>query len=273
MAGFFTDEPQISSGGYPWTPSLPAEYQKQYEESLLEKLPDLFFHSETAYRTRIRFWRLITELFAKRYTKQVAGWCHENGLQLTGHLAYEKTMTGQLTANGTCMPQYACFDIPGIDWPGRRVSDCLTVLQAASVAHQLGKRQILSESFAMCGWNVSFEELRRIAEYQMVHGVTLLCQHLAPYSLGGIRKRDAPAALFVQQPWWKEYRHFNDFISRVGMLLTLGNVHFSVLVLHPQQSAWALYDGSETSRAEIDRLNSALRSPFKRWSMRKFPSI
>ena len=81
----------------------------------------------------------------------------------------------------------------------------------------------------MCGWNVSFEELRRIAEYQMVHGVTLLCQHLAPYSLGGIRKRDAPAALFVQQPWWKEYRHFNDFISRVGMLLTLGNVHFSVL--------------------------------------------
>ena len=260
LAGFFTDEPQISSGGYPWTPSLPAEYQKQYEESLLEKLPDLFFHSETAYRTRIRFWRLITELFAKRYTKQVAGWCHENGLQLTGHLAYEKTMTGQLTANGTCMPQYACFDIPGIDWPGRRVSDCLTVLQAASVAHQLGKRQILSESFAMCGWNVSFEELRRIAEYQMVHGVTLLCQHLAPYSLGGIRKRDAPAALFVQQPWWKEYRHFNDFISRVGMLLTLGNVHFSVLVLHPQQSAWALYDGSETSRAEIDRLNSALRS-------------
>lgn len=66
LAGFFTDEPQISSGGYPWTPSLPAEYQKQYEESLLEKLPDLFFHSETAYRTRIRFWRLITELFASR---------------------------------------------------------------------------------------------------------------------------------------------------------------------------------------------------------------
>ena len=104
LAGFFTDEPQISSGGYPWTPSLPAEYQKQYEESLLEKLPDLFFHSETAYRTRIRFWRLITELFAKRYTKQVAGWCHENGLQLTGHLAYEKTMTGPVSYTHLTLP-------------------------------------------------------------------------------------------------------------------------------------------------------------------------
>ena len=260
LAGFFTGEPQLSRSGYPWSPSLPVEYQKQYGESLLEKLPDLFFHSDTAYRTRIRFWRLVTELFTERYTKQVAGWCHENGLQLAGHLACEETLAGQLTANGACMPQYICFDIPGVDWSGRRTADCLTVLQAASVAHQLGKRQILSEPFAMCGWNVSFEEQRWIAEWQMVRGVTLLCQHLMPYGLAGIRKRDNPAALFVQQPWWKEYRHFNDFVSRVGMLLTRGNAHFSVLLLHPQQSAWALYDGSEASGAKIGRFDKALLS-------------
>lgn len=260
LAGFFTNEPPLSRGGYPWSPSLPMEYQTQYGESLLEKLPDLFFHSETAYRTRIRFWQLVTALFAERYTKQVAGWCRENGLQLAGHLACEETLTGQITANIACMPQCDSFDIPGVDLPGRRTADRLAVLQAACVAHQLGKRQILSESFAMCGWNISFEEQRRIAEWQMVRGVTLLCQHLAPYGLAGIRKRDGPAALFMQQPWWKEYRHFNNFVSRIGMLLTLGNVHFSVLLLHPRQSAWALYDGSETSAAEIGRLNNALLS-------------
>ncbi len=263
LSGFFTDEPQLSRNGYPWSQALPTAYQKKYGESLIEKLPDLFFPSDTACRTRVRFWRLVTDLFSERFTKQIAGWCHENGLRLTGHLVCEETLGGQLTANGACMPHYAYFDIPGIDWLGRRATDCLTALQAASAAHQLGKKQVLSESFAMCGWNVSFEELRWLFEWQMVRGVTLLCQHLEPYSLGGIRKRDYPAALFIQQPWWKEYRHLNDFISRIGMLLTLGSVHFGVLLLHPQQSVWTLYDGGEKCEAEMDAVHSALLSVVK----------
>ena len=205
LAGFFTDEPQLSRSGYPWSQTLPTAYRKRYGEPLLERLPDLFFPTDTASRTRVRYWRLVTDLFAEHYAKQVSSWCHENGVKLTGHLVCEETLGSQLTSNGACMPHYEYFDIPGIDWLGRRVADCLTPLQASSVAHQLGRQQILSESFAMCGWNVSFEELRWIFEWQMVRGITLLCQHLEPYSLAGIRKRDYPAALFIQQPWWKEY--------------------------------------------------------------------
>lgn len=257
LTGFFTDGPQLSRNGYPWSHSLPAAYQKRFGEPLPERLPDLFFNTETAPRTRVRFWRLVTELFAE-HTKQMAEWCHENGFQLTGHLACEETLLSQLTTNGACMPHYAYFDIPGMDWQGRGVADCLTPLQVSSVAHQLGKRQIMSESFARCGWNVSFEELRWISEWQMVRGVTLLCQHHEPYSLAGIRKRNAPAALFTQQPWWKEYRRFNDFVSRIGMLLTLGSVHFDVLLLHPQQSAWLRYDGGDEGAAFVDAQNKTL---------------
>lgn len=263
LAGFFTDEPQLSRSGYPWSQTLPTAYRKRYGEPLLERLPDLFFPTDTASRTRVRYWRLVTDLFAEHYAKQVSSWCHENGVKLTGHLVCEETLGSQLTSNGACMPHYEYFDIPGIDWLGRGVSDCLTPLQASSVAHQLGRQQILSESFAMCGWNVSFEELRWIFEWQMVRGITLLCQHLEPYSLAGIRKRDYPAALFIQQPWWKEYSRFNDFVSRIGMLLTLGSVHFDVLLLHPQQSAWLLYDGSEEGKAKIDALNASLLSVIK----------
>lgn len=257
LSGFFTDEPQVSRDGYPWSLTLPDAYQQEYGESLLERLPDLFFQTDTASRTRIRFWRLVTDLFAHNYAKPLASWCHKNGVRLTGHLACEESLGDQITANGACMPHYEWFDIPGVDWLGRGLGDGLTILQASCVAHQLGKPQILSESFALCGWNVSFEELRWILEWQMVRGVTLLCQHLEPYSLAGIRKRDYPAALFFQQPWWKEYRKFNDFVSRIGMLLTLGAVRFEVLLLHPQQSAWSLYDGSDLGQARIEVFNLA----------------
>lgn len=263
LSGFFTDEPQISRNGYPWSLTLPDAYQREYGESLLERLPDLFFQTDTASRTRIRFWKLVTDLFSHNYAEQLAGWCHENSVQLTGHLACEESLGEQITANGACMPHYEWFDIPGVDWLGRGLGDGLTVLQASCTAHQLGKPQILSESFALCGWNVSFEELRWILEWQMVRGVTLPCQHLEPYSLAGIRKRDYPAALFFQQPWWKEYRKWNDFVSRIGMLLTLGAVRFDVLLLHPQQSAWALYDNSRSGSIRINALNQSLLDVIK----------
>ena len=59
-----------------------------------------------------------------------------------------------------------------------------------SAAAQTGRRQILSETFALCGWAVSFADLKWLAQWQFVHGVNFLCQHLEGYSLRGIRKRE-----------------------------------------------------------------------------------
>ncbi|MGC9358853.1 MAG: hypothetical protein ACP5G7_00560, partial [Anaerolineae bacterium] len=144
----------------------------------------------------------------------------------------------------------------GMDWLGRHINPPTTPLQVASVAHQLGKRRILSETFALCGWNVSFEELKWIYEWQCVRGVTQLCQHLEGYSLRGIRKRDYPPSMFFQEPWWDQYRFFNDYVSRLGLLLAEGDVAFDVLVLHPQASAWLCYNDDDN--AGIHELNDGL---------------
>lgn len=128
--------------------------------------------------------------------------------------------------------------------------DCLTMMQLSSAAEQLGKDDVLSETFALCGHNVSFAELKGIYEWQMVRGITLLCTHLAGYSIRGIRKRDYPPALFYQQPWWDDYESFLTAMSRVGMVLSKGKKNVDVLVLHPQTTAWTLYD---------DKKNEGLR--------------
>jgi hypothetical protein len=96
----------------------------------------------------------------------------------------------------------------------------------------------------LTGWNVSFEDLKWLFDWQMVRGVTQLCQHLQGYSLRGIRKRDYPPSLFYQQPWWDQYGGFNAAVSRIGMLLAEGDPRFEVLVLHPQASAWLHFDNA-----------------------------
>ena len=244
MPGFFTDEPQVSRNGIPWSLTLPAQYQAAYGEDLLPLLPQLFLPVGNYQRTRYRFWHLVQELFVVNFTQQIYDWCTEQGCGLTGHMVLEETFLSQITSNGAVMPHYEFFHMPGMDWLGRHINPPTTPLQVASVAHQVGTKQILCETFALTGWNVTWEELKWMFEWQMVRGITQLCQHLEGYSLRGIRKRDYPPSLFFQQPWWDRYRLFNDAMTRVGMLLAEGEPAFEVLVLHPQSSAWLHFDNA-----------------------------
>lgn len=261
MAGFFTDEPQISRNGLPWSFILEKEYKKAYGEELAPKLLDLFYETETSSETKYNFFKLITNLFSENYMNNIYKWCNDNGSALTGHLVLEEGLHAQLISNGACMPHYEYMTVPGMDNLGRILNRIECEMQLSSVANQLGKKQILSETFAACGWNVSFEELLWIYEHQMVHGINYLCQHLEGYTLRGIRKRDYPATLFKQQPWWNDYRVFNDKVSRIGMLIAEGKIEHEILVLHSADSAWANYDikspvyASQLCRDMVDVMN------------------
>ena len=240
--GFFTDEPQISRDGIPWSFVFEKEYRERFGENILERLEELFLPIDDFKATRQKFWKMVTDLFSESYMKQIHDSCAEHGVKFTGHLLSEETLNSQLLSNGACMPQYEYFDMPGMDWLGRDVVDCLTARQVSSVAEQLGKDDVLSETFALCGHAVSFAELKGIYEWQMVRGINRLCPHLEGYSLRGLRKRDYPPAMYKQQPWWSEYDKFTESMSRIGMLLSKGKVHTDVLLLHPQTTAWTLYD-------------------------------
>lgn len=252
IAGIFTDEPQISRDGIPWSFILPEEYEKMYGESLIDGLPLLFFDRNGCKETRVRFWKLVCQLFSQNYMKQIYDWCGAHKLKLTGHLVLEEFLQSQLTTNGACMPHYEYMTIPGMDWLGRHNIRSLTPYQVGSAARQLGKKQVLSETFAMCGHNVGHDELKWIFEHQMVRGANLLCQHLEGYSNRGLRKRDYPPALYIQQPWWKDSEAFHDAMSRTGMLLSQGDDGVEVLVIHPQTTAWAL-----CNKESLDRINDA----------------
>lgn len=255
IKGFFTDEPQIANGNIPWSLKLPAEYKEAYGEELTPVFCELFTDVGDYKNTRIKFWKLVTDLFSKNYLKKLYDWCLSHNMELTGHLLYEGTLKEQLLANGAAMPHYEYFTIPGMDWLGRNIRNELHCRQVGSAAQQLGKKQVLTESFGLCGHNTSFEEYRRLIEWQMVRGVNILCQHLEGYSLRGMRKRDYPPTVFYQQPWWNEYKTFNDAISREGMILAEGTPCCDTLLIHPQTTAWSMFNNGENKG--LDELNKA----------------
>lgn len=248
LKGFFTDEPRFSGsieGDIPWSYVLPGEFQKRYQQDLISLLPSLFLPCEAYAEVRYQFWQMVNDLFVTNFIKRINDWCKEHNCKLTGHIMMEESIFSQMTSTGGVMPFYEYMEIPGIDWLRRRISNPIVPKQVSSVASQLGRPFVLTESYALSGWDVSFEDLKWIAEWQYVNGVNLMCQHLQGYTIRGLRKRDYPPSLFIQQSWWNEYKIFNDYLARLGVVLSHGKQAVDVLVIHPMQSGWVAYDGTK----------------------------
>lgn len=258
VRGVFTDEPQLSRNGIPWSLILPEEYQKAYGRDILDDLPRLFLDMEGAPAARVRFWGLCSRLFSINFMKQIGEWCEAHGWQLTGHHVLEETYLSQVTSNGAIMPQYQYYHVPGMDHLGRIEPRITTMKQVTSVAAQTGRSQVLTESFALTGWNMNMRGMKWMYQYQMAHGINYLCQHLAAYSMRGMRKRDYPLASSYQQPWWNDYHVVNDYFARVGMLLASGEISPDILVLHGQSTAWTLFNNSKSCHLLINSYTSSL---------------
>ena len=241
MPGFFTDEPQYYRWGTPWSGILPDEYRRRYGEDIFEGLAALFLDFDGAELFRYRYYKMLHELFIEAFPKQVGEWCEKNGAKLTGHAVEETTLDGQMWCCGGVMPFYEYEQLPGIDYLGRSLANDLAPRQLGSVCAQLGKKTALSEMFACCGWDVSPNELKNIAELQYAGGVNLMCQHLYPYSIRGQRKRDYPANYSEHLPWQRALGEFNEYFNHLGYILAQGRELASTLVIHPNHSAWLWY--------------------------------
>lgn len=248
MLGFFTDEPQYTRTQIPWSYILPQKFKQKFGYDIVKVLPALFVDCLGYEKIRYDFWSLVNELFTSSFGKQLYEWCEQHNCKLTGHVLAEDSLMGQMNSSAGCMPFYEYMHIPGMDWLGRRIGNPVTPKQVSSVANQLGKKFVITETFALCGWDVSLEELKWIAEWQYVNGVNLMCQHLESYSIRGLRKRDYPPSLFYQQSWWDEYKQFNDYFARLGVFLSSGRDKASVLLIHPVKSAWIAYNNTHNDK-------------------------
>jgi len=247
VPGIFTDEPcylwwnDAPRPSVPWTTDFPRYFEEQMGYSIIGELPALFFDVDDYPRVRYDFWRTITQLFRESYTEQVYRWCEANNLAYTGHYMSEDSMLGQIRWIGAAMPHYEYMHIPGVDKLGRNIEQVITIKQVDSVAQQLGKPRTLCEAYGCVGQAFSFAGRKWIGDWLYVLGVNLLNPHLSLYSMRGERKRDYPANLFYQQPWWRYNRLIADYFARLSYALTQGERVVDILVIHPMSSAWIAY--------------------------------
>ena len=264
LVGFFTDEPQYYRWATPYTPCAEKSF-KDRGEDIRDGLIWLFKSDERGYAFRQKYFAELNRLYVTNYYAKINGWCREHGCLLTGHSVEETTLRMQMWGGAEVMTSYAHEDIPCIDDLGRKPISELAPVQVASVASQLGKKFVLTETFACSGNDVTPYELKSIGDAQYFLGVNKMCQHLYPYSLARGGKTDHPPVFSPHGNWFDGFGVFNGYFNRLGYIVANTRASVDVAIVHPQRDIWLDYirEADETSveetEADFDALIASLR--------------
>lgn len=273
VPAIFTDEPQTFPRQrlphpfhrgpvcIPFTTDFEDTFRDTYGYSLLDRLPELFwdFKGGAPSRARYHYHDHATERFASAFADTLGAWCDQNGLLLTGHMMEEPTLRSQTNMVGEAMRSYRGFGLPGIDLlcDARELS---TAKQCQSAAHQYGREGMLSELYGVTGWDFPFCDHKLQGDWQAALGVTLRVPHLYWVSMEGEAKRDYPASIGHQSPWYEQYPMVEDHFARLNTALTRGTPHVRVGVIHPIESLWLRWGPQETNRAGCEGMEERFQS-------------
>ena len=265
VPAIFTDEPQFANKQnlsfstekrdvfFPWTGDLIEEFRDRHQEDLLDRLPELVWQLPDGKIStlRYRFHNMIADRFAAAFCRQIGDWCEHNGIALTGHVMAESTLVKQTQHVGDAMRCYPHFGIPGIDMLCD-FHEYNTAKQTQSIVRQDGKEGMMSELYGVTGWDYDFRGYKLQGDWQAALGVTVRVPHLTWMTMKGEAKRDYPAAIGYQSPWWEEFSLIEDHFSRLNTALTRGKAKVRVGVVHPIETFW-LHWGPEDKTATIRR--------------------
>ncbi len=268
VIAIFTDEPNIlgrcaRENRIPWSSGVLEAFLA--EGGRIEDLYELFAGegSEKEQRARELYQRTIYKRMSDVYYGQIAKWCREHAIALTGH-PEKSTDIGYL--------QY--FDIPCQDVVWRFVApeeekgtvgehSTMAKCSADSARHR-GKRRNGNECFGCCStpddpYQLSKADMKWYLDWLFVRGVNLIIPHAFYYSLRGKRKEERPPEVGMHSGYWEEYKQITDYIKRMSWLMTDSINQADVAVLcGSQELSWEMAKPLFENQIEFNYLEEEL---------------
>lgn len=228
IPAIFTDEPHVkgrqthpfaaSTGDITvtYTDDFSDTFRQVHGYEILDVVPELLWQLPDGKVSphRWRFHDHVCERFTTAFADTLGQWCEAHNIALTGHLLSERTLFSQTLALGEAMRVYRGFQLPGIDILADQ-KEFSTAKQATSVARQYGREGVSSELYGVTHWDFDFKGHKLQGDWQAALGVTVRVPHLAFMSMEGEAKRDWPASIFYQSPWYQKYTMVEDHFARL----------------------------------------------------------
>ena len=245
VPGVFTDEPHLGPNwDIHWTDDLPQAFEKRWGYSILDNLPSLVRPIGDWKRVRHNYFQVLLELLVERWAKPYYDYCEKHGLEFTGHYWEHEWPNCKWVPDNMAMSAWQ--QRPGIDTlmnqygedTHAQFGNVRSVKELSSVANQLDRKRTLCEAYGAGGWDLRFEDMKRIADWLYVLGVNTLDEHLSYITIRGARKRDHPQSFSYHEPWWEAYHIIASYFTRLSAVLSQGEQVNTILFIEPTTTAW-----------------------------------
>lgn len=246
ICGFFTDEPGFYQNYFVqaknintviWTRDFPERFKKKFGYDIVPYLGALWEDMENISDwVRRDYYSAVSAFYCESYFDKIRGFLSQDGLSLIGHLHREEGFYSLLQTEGDFFDCMNALDIPGIDLIDKRFPR-MTEKLVSSAMRAFGKERCFSESFGTFGWGFSLQDLKRYTDLQFIQGVNMLIPHAFFSSIEGFRKTECPPSFFIENGYWKYFRQYADYVSRLSYFCTAGEAEICIGIYYPLLSA------------------------------------
>lgn len=273
IPSFFTDEPKVAYKRVlsdpwdendivlPWTDDFSDTFTDRYKFDITEHIPELYLELADNKISKARYYyhRHIMERFCEAFTENIGRWCDEHGVAFAGHMVKEPKLSSQGISAGEVMAPLSSFGFPGIDMLCD-AREYTTAKQAQSVKDQYGRQMMLSELYGVTNWSFDFRGHKLGGDWQAALGVNLRVPHLAWMSMKGEAKRDYPASIFYQSPWYEKYKIIEDHFSRINTAMSRGRRNVKIAMIHPVESCWNHWGVKSQTKDSLKKMDDSFKS-------------
>ena len=216
IRAIFTDEPGLlgrgaAAGFKPGTTGILEHINRLLGYDFTPHLPALWFDDEPdAERYRADYWEAVDRRLDETYYSQLRDWCEAHGVALCGH-----------PDSSAAIGRLRYFQMPGQDLVWRYVEpDKANALEgehatmgkcSSSAMIHRGRRRNGNEFCGAYGHQLTFAEMKWLADWCLVRGVNLLIPHAFYYSVRGPRVDERPPDVGPHSPWWDKFKPFADY--------------------------------------------------------------
>lgn len=264
VPGIFTDEPNTntqSAGPIRYTPDLYEQFNKQWGYKLEPHLMSLITETGDWKKVRHNYQSTILQLFIDRWSKPWYKYTEEKNLQWTGH--YWEHGWPSAKEGPDNMAMYAWHQTPAIDMLFNaeelrpdQFGNIRNVKELSSVVNQFERHRALSETYGAAGWELTFDDMKRLGDWEFVLGVNFMNQHLSYISMAGDRKHDFPQSFGTHSPYWGVFRYQTDYFARLSLALSSGHQRNNILVIEPTTTAWMFYNPTDRKNFKMYNVRS-----------------
>ena len=254
IPGVFFDEIYMTARPIVWTDSFSSEFRSRKGYDIAPYLPYLIYEGgRQTSRIRKDYFDVLTALYEEAFFLQISDWCEKNHLKLTGHT--EEWVGGHPLRQGNYFKTMRHLHIPGADchdyrYKYPRIISSEEPKWSVSVARMYGKERCMSEAMGGGGWATSLQEFKRGINTLTAMGINMFILHGFYYETSHQGSQgDWPTSFFFQNPYWKYFSLFSEYISRVSFIGSQGKPVVDVGIYYPIAEVQAGYENGAPTQA------------------------